>query len=240
MQTALRSFVVNTLVSAACFVTISAVAAAQVMEFPPRPARMEAGAAFEVADPVGDFGLNEYTGKGAVGHLVLAVGSDTRFGIRLDAAYFDFGSHVRTFPSSELHENTANDIGMMTVGPQFGLRKGRLRPYVNAGAGVAYFYSQKGFNTPGTADALQGTTNYSSTNKASLLYTGGAGLNIPVSVRAREFAIDVGARFNSAKDAKYMPENHFHMPGGYGETVLYQHEATANFLGYHVGFSAQF
>ena len=130
-------------------------------------------------------------------------------------------------------------FGLVTIGPQFSARTGRFQPYIDVGAGAAYFYSQKGFSTPGGSAQPQGTTNYSGTNQVSLLYTGGARLDIPVSISGNGFAIDVGARFNSAQDAKYIPDSNSHMPGSYGASAIYQHEGVANFMAYHLGFSVR-
>lgn len=230
----------HALVSSIGFAAISTIAGAQLAPIPTESSRREAGIGFEYVHPVGNFSLNEGNGRGVTAHFVFGLDSAAKFGVRFDADYIDFGSHTRTFPFDAVQQNTSNDVGVVTIGPQFSVRTGRFQPYINVGAGVAYFYSQKGFSTPAGGSELQGTTSYSGTNQVSLLYTGGAGLDIPVTVSGNEFAIDVGARFNSAKDAKYIPDNNSHMPGNYGASPLYQHEGVANFMGYHLGLSVRF
>ena len=159
--------------------------------------RMEAGGGFDFAAPVGDFRQNVRQGFGGGGHFLVGVDPDAVIGIRVDAGFINYGNETHYIPFSAsarriiVQEKTSNNIFVASVGPQITFPIGRVRPYVNAGVGFAYFFTQTSLNTDDESYQIAQTTNYSDN---SLLYTGGAGFNVPLSFAGDYVSLDLGAR----------------------------------------------
>jgi opacity protein-like surface antigen len=206
--------------------------------------RREAGVGLEYSQPVGDFRQNVRHGFGAGGHFVFGLDPQGVIGIRADAGYINYGNetHYLVFSSSIrrvlLRAETSNNIFVGSVGPQLTLPIGRVRPYLNAGIGVAYFYTQTSLSDDDGSRQLAQTTNYSHN---SLAYTGGAGFNIPLVVESQPFALDVGARYNSVDKARYLTRGDIiDDPNDPYGVIITPHESAANFVTYHLGVSVRF
>jgi opacity protein-like surface antigen len=146
-----------------------------------------------------------------------------------------FSSSVRRII---VQEKTSNNIFTASVGPQLTFPVGRVRPYVNAGVGLAYFYTQTSLNTDDDSYEIARSTNYSDN---SLLYTAGVGFNIPLSVAASYIGLDIGARYQSIDNARYLTEGDIvDDPNSQYGVIITPHESAANFVTYHLGVSVRF
>jgi opacity protein-like surface antigen len=206
--------------------------------------RMEAGAAFEYAQPVGDFRQNVRQGFGGAGHFIFGIDPEAIVGIRVDAGFINYGNDTHYVPFSSsvrriiVREETSNNIFMASVGPQLTLPIGRVRPYVNAGIGFAYFYTQTSLDTDDDSQQIAQTTNYSDN---SLAYTAGAGFNIPLTSGKSPIALDVGARYNSVGTARYLTRGDImDDPNSQYGIIITPHESAANFIAYQLGISFRF
>lgn len=206
--------------------------------------RMEAGAAFEYAQPIGDFRQNVRQGFGGAGHFVLGLDSQSIIGIRVDAGFINYGNDTHYVPFSSsvrgiiVREETSNNIFVASVGPQLTLPVGRVRPYVNAGIGLAYFYTQTSLATDDNSQQIAQTTNYSDN---SLVYTGGAGFNIPLTSGGSPISLDLGARYNSVASARYLTKGDImDDPNSQFGIIITPHETPADFIAYRLGVSFRF
>lgn len=206
--------------------------------------RMEAGGAFEYAQPVGDFRQNVRQGFGAAGHFVFGIDPEAIVGIRVDAGFLNYGNDTHYVPFSSsvrriiVREETSNNIFVASIGPQLTLPIARVRPYVNAGIGLAYFFTQTSLDTDDNSQQIAQTTNYSDN---SLAYTAGAGFNIPLTSGSSPISLDVGARYNSVANAKYLTKGDImDDPNSQFGIIITPHESAADFIAYHLGVSFRF
>lgn len=206
--------------------------------------RMEAGAALEYAQPVGDFRQNVRQGFGGAGHFVVGLDPQSIVGIRIDAGFINYGNETHYVPFSSsvrriiVREETSNNIFMASIGPQITFPVGRVRPYLNAGIGFSYFYTQTSLTTDDDAQQIAQTTNYSDN---SLTYTGGAGFNIPLTSGNSPISLDVGVRYNSVASAKYLTKGDIvDDPNSQYGIIITPRESAADFVTYQLGISVRF
>jgi opacity protein-like surface antigen len=206
--------------------------------------RMEAGAAFEYAQPVGDFRQNVRQGFGGAGHFVLGLDPQAIIGIRIDAGFINYGNDTHYVPFSTsvrqiiVREETSNNIVVASIGPQLTLPIGGVRPYVNAGIGLAYFYTQTSLATDDNSQQIAQTTNYSDN---SLAYTAGAWFNVPLTSGSSPISLNVGARYNSVASARYLTKGDImDDPNSQFGIIITPHETAADFIAYQVGVSFRF
>jgi opacity protein-like surface antigen len=175
----------------------------------PIPLKFTGGATLMAIQPLGDFGRRVNVGGGFGGHGLLRLDGAGALALRLDGGFVVYGSErVRANnPISgrvKLEVQTTNGIAMLGAGPQIMLPRGRVRPYANAGVGLALFttYSSlRGGDEYGTPFAE--TTNE---RDATFAFMGGAGLYLPVANRGRTVSLDVGARYHANGTATYLTE----------------------------------
>jgi opacity protein-like surface antigen len=231
-------------VALAATLTVVLAPASKAQEYTGGTARMEAGGGLEYAQPLGDFRQNVRQGFGGAGHFLFGVDPDAIISIRADAGFINYGSETHYLPLSSsvrrivVQENTTNNIFIASVGPQITFPIGRIRPYVNAGIGFAYLYTQSSLNADDESDPIAQTTNYSDN---SVAYTGGAGFNIPLTTGRQSISIDVGARYNSVGSARYLTKGDIvDDPNDPYGIIITPHESAVNFVAYHLGASFRF
>jgi len=206
--------------------------------------RMEAGGGFDFAAPAGDFRQNVRQGFGGGGHFLVGIDPDAVIGLRVDAGFINYGNETHYIPFSAsarriiVQEKTSNNIFLASVGPQITFPIGRVRPYVNAGIGFAYFFTQTSLNTDDDSYQIARTTNYSDN---SLLYTGGAGFNVPLGFAGDYVSLDIGARYNSINSATYLTKGDIvDDPDSQYGIIITPRQSAANFIAYHLGVSFRF
>jgi opacity protein-like surface antigen len=227
-------------VAAAALLSTSARAQVALRSTP----RMEVGGGFDFAQPTGDFRQNVTRGFGGAGHFIYGIDPDAIIGLRVDAGFINYGNDTHYVPFSSsvrrivVQEKTSNNIFIASVGPQITLPIGHVRPYINAGIGIAYFYTQTSLNTDDESYQIAQTTNYSDN---SLLYTAGAGFNIPLAFAGQNVGIDVGARYNSVDNARYLTKGDIvDDPNSQYGVIITPHQSAANFIAYHLGVNVRF
>lgn len=212
------------------------------------PPRMEVGARVEYAQPVSQFSQNVRRGFGGGGHFILGLDRARILGLRVDADFINYGNESQYFALSsvfrriDVEQKTSNNIFLATVGPQISVPAGPIRPYVNGGIGLAYFYTQTSLkgSDPNTGDQvdLAQTTNYSDN---SLAYTGAAGVYIPLPVIAQFASLDIGARYNGIGRTRYLTKGDItNDPNDPNGILITPHESDARFVTYHIGVAVKF
>lgn len=212
------------------------------------PPRLEVGGAFEYAQPVSQFSQNVRRGFGGGGHFMLGLDRARILGLRVDADFINYGNESQYFVLSSafrrinVEEKTSNNIFVASVGPQISVPGGPIRPYVNGGIGLAYFYTQtslKGTDpyTEEQVDLAQ-STNYSDN---SLAYTGAAGVYIPLPVIAQSASLDIGARYNAIGRTRYLTKGDImNDPNDPNGIIITPRESEARFVTYHLGIAVRF
>ena len=203
------------------------------------PARFTGGGTLVAVQPLGEFGDHVDAGVGLGAHGLLRLDRAGALTVRFDGGFAIYGSErVRVANPLTgrvtLEVETTNNIGTFGVGPQIMVPSGRVRPYANAGVGVAWFFTRsvlKGGDRNGTPFAE--TTNE---QDATLAWTGGGGLYIPLSMRGRTVSLDVGARYHGNGTATYLTEGGIvdNPAGSVTETPF---RTRADFVAYHLGVS---
>ena len=186
---------------AGCLVTITAGAAVsgEAQEPSHGGPRFSFGGGAIVGRPTGEFRDHVDVGGGLSGHALFATPGGA-FALRGDASFLLYGSETLRAPLSETGgrvlidvARTDNWIGQLAVGPQVVLSSGRVRPYANAFAGVAYFSTTSEPIAPpplATLPLFIETTHFDDT---TFSYGGGGGILIPIG-KGRS-AIDLGVRY---------------------------------------------
>lgn len=207
---------------------------------PPSP--FYAGGALILTHPQGDFGNYVGTGFGANGHFIVQPGATGILGIRLDAAFVNYGRETKRVPFSStvggrvsVDVSTNNNIILFNIGPQLMLPDGRLRPYLNANIGLSYFFTQSSVDDIGGGEPIAETTNYSD---LTLSYGGGAGLYIPLRRGRSIVSLDLGARYVVNGETRYLREGSIE-DGPNNTIVITPILSETNFLSFQLGVSVR-
>ena len=206
------------------------------------PLKFTGGATLVAVQPLGDFGRRVNVGGGLGGHGLLRLDGAGALALRLDGGFVVYG-HERVRANNpisgrvNLDVETTNGIAIFSAGPQVMLPRGRVRPYANAGIGLALFT---------TYSSLRGGEEYGmpfaeTTNErdANFAYMGGAGLYVPMATHGRAISLDVGARYHANGSPTYLTEGGLvdNPDGTVTENPLH---TRADFLAYHLGVSVGF
>ncbi len=219
--------------------TLASPARAQYdVEHGPRRPRLAVGGGAFVAQPVGEFKNYVNNGFGGGAHLLLGVDPRGFLALRVDGGYLVYGHETKhvSFPGAgrvELDVTTSNNIVTYSVGPQLMVPTGPIRPYVNAFAGGAYFFTESSIGETDYDGSFASTRNFGD-NVPSYGY--GGGVFIPLAVRNALVGVDLGARFIRNGHTRYLREGGItDLPGG-GYTVS-PVESETNLVVYHAGVS---
>ncbi|MFN2567224.1 MAG: hypothetical protein ABR499_19690 [Gemmatimonadaceae bacterium] len=230
----------NTLAALLALVTLAGAAPAGAQyDFGTRPARATLGGGVLVAQPVGEFKSYVNNGFGGGGHLMLRIDPRGFLAVRADVGYLVYGHETKrvSLPNAgrvQFDVTTSNNILMYSVGPQLMVPSGPIRPYVNAVAGGAYFFTESSIGGSDNAGDYASTRNFGD-NVPSYGY--GGGLFVPLAVRNALIGIDIGARFIRNGHTRYLREGGIQddPAGGYTVSPI---ESETNLVVYHVGISA--
>ena len=192
---------------------------------------------FAVAQPIGAF--NDFIGQGygVTGGFVWNLDRDRVFGIRVEGGFLQYGSENTTIcPFScrvDVNVNTSNDIAFAGIGPQITVPAGPLRPYINATAGMSYFFTHSSLSGNNDAENLFDTTNH---DDVVFALTGGGGFMIPLFLGRTPVLLDLGATFHRNGEATYLREGSIRdRPDG--SIVINPIRSEANFVTYRFGVS---
>lgn len=194
----------------------------------------------QIARPLGEFRTNVERALGFGASVRYGIDQLQPLGLRIDGAFFNYGNERKRIPLSStvnrvmVDMNTANNIALITGGPELAVRRGAVRPYVFGFAGFSYFFTETTVGDDDDGDGgFAGTTNFDDGGWA----TGwGGGLRIPLKVRRADIAIDLGARMTRNGTRSYLRRGDIiDQPDG---TLLFTERRTSvEFVQYQVGVS---
>jgi hypothetical protein len=202
----------------------------------PRVPRAQLGGVAFVAQPVGEFKSYVNNGFGGGAHLLVRIDPQGFLALRVDGGYLVYGHETKrvSLPGAgrvEFDVTTSNNILTYSVGPQLMVPTGPVRPYVNAFAGGAYFFTESSVGGSDNASDFASTRNFGD-NVPSYGY--GGGVFVPFTVRDAFVGLDLGARFIRNGFTRYLREGGItDLPSG-GYTVA-PIESETNLVVYHAG-----
>ena len=147
-------------------------------------------------------------GYGADGTYMFRLDNAGFFGLRADAGFLQYGQESKQVPLSstiggriQVDLSTTNYIVPVSIGPQIMWPKGSIRPYVNAGVGGQFFFTQS--SVEGTED---GTSFANTTNQwdKTLTWVAGGGVYVPLYQHGFNVLLDVGAQYVGGGRARYL------------------------------------
>jgi hypothetical protein len=204
--------------------------------FGERSARITFGGGAFVAQPVGEFKNYVNNGFGGGGHLLLRADPLGFLALRADVGYLIYGHETKrvSLPGAgrvQFDVTTSNNIVTYSVGPQLMVPMGPIRPYVNAMAGGAYFFTESSVGGSDNSSDFASTRNFGD-NVPSYGY--GGGVFVPFAVRNALIGLDIGARFIRNGHTRYLREGGItDLPGG--GFIVSPVESETNLVVYHVG-----
>src|SRR5689334_7954056 len=160
--------------------------AARREERPPNEWARRSAGVFSVIQsrPAGQFGDNIGLGYGGTAAYLFSLDKAGILSLRADVGFIDYGSESKRVPLSstiggriQVKVSTNNFIVPVSIGPQLTWPRGSVRPYVNAGFGGQFFFTES--SVDGTND---GSSDFSTTNQhdATKSWVAGGGVYVPL------------------------------------------------------------
>jgi hypothetical protein len=193
----------------------------------------------QMAQPIGAFRTQVDRAWGFGASVRRHFRSFAPLGVRLDAAWLNYGNENKRVPLSPsvnrvlVDMHTMNNIAVLTGGPELMLTRGPIRPYVYAFAGYSYFYTESSANDDNGGGTFASTTNFDDGGWAT---GAGGGLRLPVRFKSVEAAFDAGARLTRNGTRTYLRRGDIiDQPDG---SLEFNRRTTGvDFWQYHVGVS---
>jgi len=194
----------------------------------------------QMAQPVGDFATQIDRAWGIGGTVRYRLPRARAVGIRGDLAWLNYGNERQTVPLSptinrvNVDMNTANDIAVFSLGPEFSIPRGPVRPYVFGFAGYSYFYTETSVGDDSNdGSAFAQSTNY---DDGGFSAGWGGGVRVPFVVRAAEIAIDAGGRMTRNGVRSYLRRGDI-VDQPNGTFTVNPRTTTADFVQFHLAVS---
>ena len=192
---------------------------------------------FAVSQPLGAFDDFIGEGYGVTGGFVWNLDRARVFGIRAEGGFVQYGNErigaCLVSCRVPIDINTSNDIVFGGIGPQITVPSGPVRPYLNATAGVSYFFTHSSVSGEDDYEDVFDTTNY---DDVVFALTGGGGFLIPLSMGRTPILLDLGATFHRNGEATYLRKGSIRdFPDGSIRITPIRSEA--NFVTYRFGLS---
>jgi opacity protein-like surface antigen len=159
--------------------------------------------------PLGSLKNNIGLGYGGSATYLFRLDRAGFLSLRADAAMLDYGHESMRVPLSptiggriQVKVVTSNYIVPVSVGPQLMLPTGHVRPYVNAGIGGQFFYTDSRIDgTDGNSDVLR-TTNQSD---GTATWVAGGGVYVPLTYKSGvNVSLDLGVQYVNGGRAQYL------------------------------------
>jgi hypothetical protein len=172
---------------------------------PPSECALRSAGSFSIIQnrPAGQFGDNIGLGYGGNAAYLFSLDRDGILALRADVGFIDYGNESKRFPildgRVQVKVSTNNYIVPISIGPQLTWPGGSVRPYVNAGFGEQFFFTQSSID--GTNDSGLSTTNQHDHTKS---WIAGGGVYVPVYSRKVNVMLDVGAQYYMGGHAQYL------------------------------------
>jgi hypothetical protein len=210
--------------------------------------RFGAGLRLALVAPVGDFGDLVDVGIGAEAHALVHVVPSGLLSLRADLGVVNYGSRTREICLAQpvgcrfdVDLTTTNNIAHGYLGPQIALPAGRLRPYVHAGAGFSYFFTETAVEGGFDDGDSENDDDDGSGDFDDFLFSwiAGGGIAVPFVIRGTHLSIDLGARYNANDEVEYLIEDDVRadLPGGFD---VEPRRGDADFLTFLLGVSIGF
>ncbi len=204
--------------------------------------RVFLGAAFDVADPVGEFSTFVEDGFGVNGHVRFALDPMGIFSLRLDGGFIRYGSERIPMCLEgvgcriALDLVTTNNIAFADIGPEVGVDLGIVRPYAGVSAGVSYFHTSSSLEE----DGYHGYdyNNFSTVNFEDAVFAlrGRGGLQLRVSNGWSPVYLDFAAVYHRNGNAEYLREGDI-VDNADGSITLYPNFTEADLVTFHMGLT---
>jgi hypothetical protein len=160
--------------------------------------------------------------------------------LRVDGGFLIYGSETVRVPLSEtvsrvtVDVTTTNWIGSLMAGPQLGLPRGPIRPYVRAQAGFSYFATTSDVSGSSDIDSFASSTNY---DDLVFGYVLGGGVAIPLSLQhSGALCLDLGVSYVRNGRVSYLAEGDIHEGAG-GELILTPRRTRADLIEVRLGLT---
>lgn len=168
------------------------------------------GATVSLMAPQGQFSSFVNEGFGAALTALLGFEDSPAFRVRFDAGYVNYGSETLGVPVFSVTDRiltdivTRNNVGYMGLGPEIRLPYGPVQPFVNAFAGLGYFFTVSSvehgwdlYDSP-----YDGTTvNFDDVRAA---YGFGGGLSIPFNWSDKPVLLRLEAQYRRHGRTQYL------------------------------------
>jgi hypothetical protein len=204
---------------------------------PRRPSRAFIGAHVVATQPLGEFDNYIDWGGGFGGEFLYALDGAGALGLRVNMGLMIYGYESKEVPLSptvgrvRVDVNTSNNIFVMSVGPQIMLPSGVVRPYLNASAGLSYFFTHSSVEGDADYEPFASSTNY---DDATFGWSVGGGLYFPVRRGPRPISLDLGAQYHANGQARYLREGSIQDDGG-GRISFAPIRSHTNLISYRLG-----
>jgi len=173
-------------------------------------ARRSSGSfAFIQSRPLGGLKNNIGFGYGGSGAYMLRLDRVGWLSLRVEGALLDYGHESMRVPLSptiggriQVKVVTSNYIVPISIGPQLMWPTGRLRPYVTAGYGGQFFYTDSRLEETDESSSALRTTNQSDQTSG---WVAGGGLYVPItSKNGFNASVDLGLQYVNGGHAQYL------------------------------------
>ena len=158
--------------------------------------------------PQGQLADNIHFGYGGSAAYQFRVDRDGFFSLRLDAGVLQYGNETKRVPLSstiggriQVDVRTSNYLVPVTIGPQLQWPRGSFRPYVHAGVGGQFFWTESSVQGSGDSYDFANTTNQ---HDAAGVWMAGGGVLFPVYSGRTKVSVDVGAQYFGGGRAQYL------------------------------------
>jgi len=158
--------------------------------------------------PAGEFGDNIGLGYGGSAAYLYQLDREGILSLRADLGFVDYGNESKRVPLSstiggriQVKVSTRNYIVPLSIGPQLTWPTGNIRPYVNAGFGGQFFFTQSSIDGDHESYSAFSTTNQHDQTHAWLA---GGGVYIPIHSRKVNVMLDAGVQYFTGGHAQYL------------------------------------
>jgi hypothetical protein len=201
--------------------------------------RFDVGVNLLVADPVGEFEQFINAGVGADLFGRMAMDPKGVLSLRADAGFLIYGHESKRVCFDgigcriQARLQTTNNIFFGGIGPELAIPHPRVRPYVHALLGFAYFNTSSSLNDLHGGDSDFETENY---GDGTFSWGLGGGLELNLSRGRTPIDLNIGFRYHENGRVRYLTEGDI-VDNPDGSITLYPVFSDANLVAYHLGIS---
>lgn len=205
---------------------------------PDAPPRFSVGLTALYGAPAGEFADYVDRGFGLDGSFTYRLDRAGWLGLRADLGFVVYGHEAREVCLSAtvgcrvtLDLTTSNTIVYGGVGPQIMVPVGPVRPYADAAISFGYFGTTSSLSDDSDSEPFASTNNF---DDATVAWSGGGGVLIPVYGGKTPVALDLAARFHRNGPVSYLREGDI-QDNPDGSITLFPTESEADLWTMHLG-----